>query len=102
VIPLLKGEPWQQAMFTENVPVEIVLRLLHVFCDQPASEGGVDSAVGAVEALDLTIFQMLTVEAFRRGADCREIPWAARLEHVRLTGQPEGQSPHRPKAPDVS
>jgi len=87
------AEPWQQPLFAEAVPVEIILSLAAAFCGEPAKETPEQGM------LDLTILRMLATELFARGVDYRELPWVLRLEHVRLTGQAEGQPPRRPKEP---
>lgn len=91
--PDLTDEPWQRPLFAPDVPVEIILSLTRAFCGEAAEETEEQGV------LDRTILGMLAVELFRRGADYREVPWVARLEHIRLTGQPEGQPPRRPSTP---
>ena len=79
------AQPWQHKLFTPETPVEIILILARAFCSH---------------ALDTTIAGMLAAELYRRNVDYREVPWPLRLLWVRLTGQPEGQPPRRPKTPD--
>lgn len=97
MIPALPAEPWQHPLFTPETPVEIILTLARAFCAhaEPPS-----TSMPEQDALDTTIAGMLAAELHRRNVDYREVPWPLRLLWVRLTGQPEGQPPWRPKAPE--
>ena len=93
--PVLPDEPWQRPLFASDIPVEMILSLARAFCGEPLrGDEGPEQGV-----LDLTILRMLAVELFKRGADYRELPWVLRLEHVRITGLPEGHPPRRPDTP---
>jgi hypothetical protein len=94
VITPEKREAWQQPLFAPNIPVEIILRIAHLILhpeDVPSPEQA---------AQDLTIYRMLAMDVFERGADFREVPWTLRLEHARLTGKAEQQPLRRPKGPE--
>ena len=97
MIPISSDPPWRKPLFAEDVPVEIVLRIARMIFEGPLTDDNDPNQV-----LDETILGMVAVEAFRKGAAYRELPWDLRLAHVRLTGQPEGQRPRRPKPPDGS
>lgn len=89
----LPAEPWRRPLFTADTPVEIILCLARAFvahAEPPAT------ATPEQQALDTAVAEMLAAELHRHGADYREIPWPLRLLWVRMTGQPEGQSPRRP------
>jgi hypothetical protein len=94
MIPTDQVEPWEQPLFADNVPVEIILRIAHMLLG-PDEEPSPEQA-----AQDMTVYRMLAVSLFQRGADYREIPWPLRLEHARLTGQSERQPLRRPKGTD--
>jgi hypothetical protein len=91
--PEMHDEPWRQPLFAETVSTEIILSLARAFTGEPVEDSD------AQGALDRIILGMLGVELFKRGTDYRVVPWVIRLEHVRLTGQGEGQRPDRPASP---
>jgi hypothetical protein len=98
MIPIPSDPPWSKALFTADVPVDIILRIAHMIFTGPSTD---ENQKPEQATLDRTILGMIAVEAFRRGADYREVPWPMRLEHVRLTGQPEGKRPQRPQTPET-
>ena len=86
-------EPWQRPLFAPDVPLDVMLSSARAFAGEPVPDTDEQGL------LDRTILGMMAVELFKRGIDYRQVPWVMRLEHVRLTGQPEGQPPRRPDTP---
>jgi hypothetical protein len=78
---------WKERLFADSIPAEIILRIARAFIFDADPDN---------QSLDQSILEWLAVEAFRTGADYREVPWALRLLHVKLTGEPEGKKLKRP------